>query len=145
MTDNRNDLGKLLKQRRVMIPLTLQELAAASSVSSSHLGRIERGGRFPSAHILHKIAKPLGFEEAELLALAGYLSPQSSTEVAMPTRGQLDPSVAALLSQEPVEIQRAMLAIFSALKYIARGIAQENSQRDKEDGEQKQRRGGDEA
>ena len=58
MTDNSNDLGKLLKQRRVMIPLALQELAAASGVSSSHLGRIERGERFPSAHILHKIAKP---------------------------------------------------------------------------------------
>ena len=59
----------------------------------------------------------------------------------------LDPNVARTLSQEPVEVQRAMLAIFSALKYIARGIAQENSQRDKEDGEQKQRRGiiGDEA
>ena len=43
ITDDRNDLGKLLKQRRVMIPMTLGELAAASGVSSSHLGRIERG------------------------------------------------------------------------------------------------------
>lgn len=148
MTDNSNDLGKLLKQRRVMIPLALQELAAASGVSSSHLGRIERGERFPSAHILHKIAKPLGFEEAELLALAGYLSPQSPNAVESQTRlGMLDPNVARTLSQEPVEVQRAMLAIFSVLKYIARGIAQENSQRDKESSEQKQRRGiiGDEA
>ncbi len=38
-----NDLGKILKQRRVMIPLTLRELATTSGVSSSHLGRIERG------------------------------------------------------------------------------------------------------
>ncbi|MDP2718717.1 MAG: helix-turn-helix transcriptional regulator, partial [Dehalococcoidia bacterium] len=52
--DNSNDLGKILKQRRVMIPMTLGELAATSGVSSSHLGRIERGERFPSAHMLRK-------------------------------------------------------------------------------------------
>jgi transcriptional regulator with XRE-family HTH domain len=69
-----NDLGKILKQRRVMVPLTLRELAVTSGVSSSHLGRIERGERFPSAHILRRIAKPLGCEETELLTLAGYLS-----------------------------------------------------------------------
>ncbi len=79
--DNSNDLGKILKQRRVMIPMTLGELAAASGVSSSHLGRIERGERFPSAHMLRKIAKPLGFEETELLTLGGFLSPQPSAEV----------------------------------------------------------------
>jgi len=41
--DNRSDLGKALKQRRVMIPLTLQGLSAMSGVSPLHLGRIERG------------------------------------------------------------------------------------------------------
>lgn len=75
-TDSRNDLGKILKQRRVMIPLTLQELSHAAGVSASHLGRIERGKRFPSAYILRRIAKPLGFKESELFTLANYLSPQ---------------------------------------------------------------------
>jgi len=136
--DSRNDLGKILKQRRIMIPLTLQEMARASGVSASHLGRIERGERFPSARILPKIAKPLDFVEDELFTFAGYLSPRSPNAVESQTRlGMLDPSVARALSQEPVEVQRAMLAIFSALKCIARGIAQENSQRDKKDDEQK--------
>ena len=40
---NKNNLGRILKQRRVMIPLTLKELAATSDVSSSYLGRIENG------------------------------------------------------------------------------------------------------
>ncbi|MBA7608679.1 hypothetical protein ES703_15860 [subsurface metagenome] len=31
--DKRNDLGKMLKQRRLMIPLTLQELVSATGVS----------------------------------------------------------------------------------------------------------------
>jgi len=45
------------------VPLTLRELASASDISASHLGRIEQGNRFPSARILRRIAKPLGFEE----------------------------------------------------------------------------------
>jgi len=121
MTDNRNDLGELLRRRRVMIPLTLQELGRAAGVSPSHLGRIERGGRFPSARILGRIAKPLGFGNAELLALAGYLPPQPSIEAETPGVGQLDPYVASVLSQEPVEIQRAVVTILSILKSMAKG------------------------
>ena len=117
---SRNDLGKILKQRRIMIPLTLQELAAKSGVSASYLGRIERGERFPSAHILQKITKPLGFEETELFTLADYLSPQPST-VERSSRTPLDPYVVEVLSQEPVGIQRAVVAILSILKSLAKG------------------------
>ncbi len=127
--DNRNDLGKALKQRRVMIPETLQELASASSVSASHLGRIERGERFPSARILRKVAKPLGLEESELFTLANYLSPKSPVAEG-PTEdnvGRLDPYVARVLSEEPVEIQRAVIGILAMLKSIARGISKEGS------------------
>lgn len=78
---SRNGLGKIIKQQRRAIPLTLQELARAIGVSSSHLGRIERGNRFPSARILNRIAKPLHFGEDELFVLAGYLSPRPFEEV----------------------------------------------------------------
>jgi transcriptional regulator with XRE-family HTH domain len=37
------NLGETLKQRRVMLMLTLQKLGDISGVSQSHLGRIERG------------------------------------------------------------------------------------------------------
>ena len=91
MISNKNsmNLGRILKQQRLMIPLTLAKLATISGISSSHLGRIERGERFPSAHILRKMAKPLGFEEDELFTLAGYLSPQLPTiaESSQPYRG----------------------------------------------------------
>ena len=112
-----------------MVPLTLQELAATSGISPSHLGRIERGERFPSAHILRKIAEPLGFEENELFALAGYLSPQTSSiaEPAPAYNGKrLDPYVARMLAQEPVEVQRAVIGILTILKSIARGMAKED-------------------
>jgi len=113
MTDNKNDLAKILRQRRVMIPLTLRELSAMLGVSPTHLGRIERGERYPSARVLRKIAKPLGFGEGELFTLANYLSPQSD--------GQLDPYVAAVLSHEPVETQRALVTILSVMKSMAKG------------------------
>ena len=120
-----SDLGKIIKQQRITVPLTLQELAAESGVSSSHLGRIERGERFPSARILRKIAKPLGFDEDELFTLAGFLSPHTSGVAeesgSRYTGRQLDPYVARLLAEEPLEIQRAVIGILSLLKSIARG------------------------
>ena len=117
------NLGKMLKQRRVMLLLTLQKLGDTSGVSPSHLGRIERGGRVPSALILRRIAKPLDSEEGELLSLAGYLSPRSvsTTEGAPLYRsGQLDPYVSMMLAQEPPEVQHAVIGILSILKNLAR-------------------------
>ena len=124
-----NDLGKIIKQQRITIPLTLQELTAKSGVSSSHLGRIERGERFPSAHVLRKIARPLDFEEDELLTLAGYLSPQPrriAEESPSYSGRRVDPYVARVLAQEPVDVQRAVIGILTILKSIARSIAKEN-------------------
>jgi len=124
-SNNQNNLGEIIKQRRVTIPLTLQELSASSGVSTSHLGRIERSERFPSAHILRKIAEPLGFDENELFTLAGYLSlkpPAVAEENPSYSSGRLDPYVARLLAQESVEVQRAVVGILSILKTIARGM-----------------------
>lgn len=119
-TDNSNGLGKILKQRRIMIPLTLQELSRAADVSPSHIGRIEREERFPSARVLRRLAKPLGFGESELLSLAGYLSPQPSIELEKHSAGQVDPYVASVLSKEPVEVQRAVVTILIVVKNMAR-------------------------
>ncbi len=123
----RNHLGRIIKQQRIAMPLTLQELAAKSGVSASHLGRIEAGQRFPSAHILRKIATPLGFEEDELFTLAGYLSTQPS-KISERNPGysgkQLDPYVARVLAQEPVEVQRTVIGILTMLKSIAKSTGE---------------------
>ena len=122
MTDN-NNLGRILRQRRALIPLTLRELATVSGISPSHLARIEKEERFPSASVLRRIARPLGFEESELLCLAGYLSPQPAGigegNIGY-GNGQSDPYVAKILSEETVEVQRAVIGILSILKTIAR-------------------------
>ena len=102
--------------------LTLRELAAASGVSMSYLGRIERAERFPSASILQKIAKPLGFGEDELFTLAGYLSPQASTTESETDGGaEVDPYVAGVLASEPVAMQRTVIGILAILKSLAIG------------------------
>ena len=126
-TDSGN-LGKIIKQQRVMRELTLGELSAKSGVSPSHLGRIERGERYPSARILRKIAKPLGFEASELFSRAGFLSPKPPIAESRGERnvGQLDPYVAGILSQEPIEVQRTVIGILNILKSIANVIGRAN-------------------
>jgi len=119
---NRNEFGKTLKQQRQMAELTLSQLAAKSGVSASHLGRIERGERFPSGHILRKIARPLGFDESLLLTTAGYLSPGSENSEEHRIYRGLDHYVAKVLSEEPVEVQRAVIGILSVLKSIAKTV-----------------------
>ncbi len=129
MTRVNHNLGRILKQQRISVPLTLQELSSTSGVSPSHLGRIERGERFPSAHILRRIAKPLGFDEDELFTLAGFLSPQgpgvAEERSSIYSGRNLDPFVAKMLAEESIEVQRATLGILTMLKSIARSMARE--------------------
>ncbi len=123
MQESALKLGRLIKQQRVAESLTLQGLAEKSGVSSSHLGRIERGERFPSGQILRRIARPLGFEENELFTLAGYLTPRPAG-VSERRRGYagsgLDLWVAKTLAQEPVEVQRMAVSIVTILKSMAK-------------------------
>jgi len=109
-TGDRDNLGEVIRQQRLMMSLTLQELAAKSGVSSSHLGRIERGERYPSPRTLQKIAKPLGFGEDMSHSF-----------------GRVDPYVAAVLSQEPVNVQRSVIGILTILKSIAESATKESN------------------
>jgi transcriptional regulator with XRE-family HTH domain len=119
----RKEFGRMLRQHRLMIPMTLHELTVKSGVSPSYLGRIERGERFPSAIILQRIAPPLGFDVDELFTLAGYLSTQPTV---VPERSpvysgdQLDPYAYRILCQEPIAVQRAVIGIVSILRSIAK-------------------------
>jgi len=120
MANNNKSLGEILKRRRVTMLLTLAGLSAKSGVSPSHLDRIERGERFPSARVLHKIAEPLDFNEGELLTYAGYLPSRPSSTADSFAGRRLDPYVALILSQEPVETQRLVVTILGLLKSMAK-------------------------
>ena len=117
-----NGLDRMIKQQRMAVPLTLRELGTASGVSASHLGRIERGERFPSAYTLRKIAKPLGFDEGELFTLAGFLSrvsTEDAKEKSSDSVPRLDPYVAKVLAEEPLSVQRSVIGILAILKSLA--------------------------
>jgi len=94
---------------------------------------MESGSRSPSGTVLAKIAKPLGFRESELLVLAGYMSPnprvlrEEREEYAV---GRLDARVARVLAQEPMEVQRAVVAMLPILRRIAKEIAESNVEKD---------------
>lgn len=119
--NNEHHLGRIIKNQRVARRLTLRQLSEMSGVSSSHLGRVERGEHFPSARILQRIAKPLGFEETELFYQADLLSTKPPVAESEPDVGKPDAYVARVLSEEPVEVQRTVIGILSVLKSIARG------------------------
>ena len=76
---NKPNVGKIIKEQRKSLSLTLSQLSETSGVSKAHLGRIEQGLRKPSTHTLQKIAEPLGFDLYELLVIAGHLLPAPST------------------------------------------------------------------
>ena len=120
ITQNRNELGKILKQRRLIAKLTQHQLSVISGVSRSHLSRIEKGERYQSAHVLHRIAKPLDSGESELFAFAGYLSHQSPDTVEESPSRRLDPYVATVLSQEPLDMQNTVIGILTILKEITK-------------------------
>jgi transcriptional regulator with XRE-family HTH domain len=117
------DIGSIVRQLRVRADISRVQLGAASGVSTSHLTRIENGQRFPSAKVLRKIAPHLHIGEVELLSLAGYVSLEQYNMLGNLDSTKLDPNVVAILSQEPVEVQRAVIIILSIIKYIAEGIA----------------------
>ena len=114
------NIGRVIRNHRVVIPMTLYELSAKSGVSQSHLSRIERGDRFPSARTLQKIASLLGFDEWELFTIAGYLTVKyPDTAEGEKRSGELDPMVAMALANETIEVQRAILVIISTIKSLS--------------------------
>jgi len=100
--DDDNNLGEIIKQRRISAPFSLTGLSRATGVSTGHLSRIEKGQRNPSARVLHKLAESLGFSESELFVLAGYMGDQYSTKSSS-SSGRLQPFVPRILSKESIK------------------------------------------
>jgi len=69
-----NTLGLILRARRKEKGLKLIDVSKLSGLHVAHIGRIERGERFPRGHTLRRLAEPLGFSELELCKLAGFIS-----------------------------------------------------------------------
>jgi len=115
--DKQQDICKLLRELRKARGLGLYNTAIAAGISPSYLWRIEAGERHPSARFLHKVAKVLDCNEAELLITAGFLPEESRDNQAVPYPG-LDSEVANYLSQESYHNQQYALTILRFLKQM---------------------------
>ena len=67
-TPKAGDMHSSLKAARSRADLTLTELAEKSGVDRDTISGIERGIRVPQARTLHKLARALGVDPAELIS-----------------------------------------------------------------------------
>jgi transcriptional regulator with XRE-family HTH domain len=58
----REELGKLIKQRRKVLELTIRELADLTGMSKTTISQIERGIRNPTFEVLQNIFQYLNLE-----------------------------------------------------------------------------------
>ena len=128
--ENKDEIGRIIKQQRLFAELTRAQLGKKAGLSTSVICRVERGERFPTARTLHKLAKALDISEVELLIHAGYLSkPESFKKIEEDTQiMKVDPRVLFELSKEPVRIQRAVLTLLKMLRSMATDIASEKAE-----------------
>jgi transcriptional regulator with XRE-family HTH domain len=66
MTDPRDVLGKNIKNYRKLRGFSQETLAEKAGTSTTHIGMIEIGRKFPSAQMLMHIADALGVDTTEL-------------------------------------------------------------------------------
>ena len=73
--DNKHDMirhmGDVIRHRRMLLSLTINDLATQSGISESCLAQVELGSRLASADVLDRIAGPLEYEKEDLFEIAG--------------------------------------------------------------------------
>ena len=57
-----NEVGKVIKERRLSLSITQRELAALAGIGINTLTKIERGEANPSLAVIDKIFNTLGIE-----------------------------------------------------------------------------------
>ncbi len=97
-------IGAVIRRERQLRDWRLRDLAARTGLSVVYLGEIERGGKYPSALVLEKVAAAFAMPMAELFA-----------RVAEELRGHPDRENAAI--QFPIAARRRCAARRDAYTY----------------------------
>ena len=67
-------LGRILKERRELVPFTLRQVEEATGISNAYLSQLENDKiKKPSANVLYKLAKLYNIELDSLLSAAGII------------------------------------------------------------------------
>ena len=68
MTDLRELLAQNIKKYRKIRGFSQEKLAEKAGTSTTHIGMVEIGKKFPSVNMLEKIAEALGIDTPELFS-----------------------------------------------------------------------------
>jgi SOS regulatory protein LexA len=83
--------GAYLKQLRKEKGLTIRDLTKKTGVSNAYISQMETGKRgIPTPEILRKIHEPLGVGYDELMVKAGYITPETRSELLPETIQAMD-------------------------------------------------------
>lgn len=94
-------LGPRIREERIKLRLTQEQLAEAAEVNESYIGQVERGEKNPSLETVVSVANSLGVTVDYLL----------QEEVRVRPNGLLDELMAVAKDRDPDEL-RLMLNIF---------------------------------
>lgn len=97
-------LGTRIREERMKLRLTQEQLAEAAEVNESYIGQVERGEKNPSLETVVSVANALGVTVDYLL----------QEEVQVRPNGLLDEIMAVARDKDPDEL-RLMLNIFRML------------------------------
>jgi HTH-type transcriptional regulator, competence development regulator len=107
-------LGQALMTARTMKGLSLKAVADPAEISATYLQKLERGEvQDPSPHVLYRLSKQLGLEYAQLMRLAGYVVPASTTR-SLAAAAKTGPITHALSSEQLTEEEARDLAEYLA-------------------------------
>lgn len=105
-------LGKILKESRELIPLTLRQVEEATDISNAYLSQVENEKiKKPSANVLYKLANLYNIELDSLLGASGIIEKQSAK-----TSKLLNANVALSASTLTKEEEEKLLEYLSFLR-----------------------------
>ena len=64
---NSRTFGKAVRERRLKVEISQEELASLAQVERSHMGKIERGEHMPNFVLILKLAKALAVTPGQLV------------------------------------------------------------------------------
>lgn len=106
-TERAHALGSRLRQLRRQAKLTQREVAERVPMSAANLSRVENGDQGPpSDETIERLARALGADAAELLALAGRAGSATSSDLVLREVRQLRAEIRDGLGRIEAAIKR---------------------------------------
>lgn len=101
-------MGEYIKERRLALSMSQEDLAESAGTSAAYLSQIERGKvALPGADLRRRLARVLGVRHIDLIVAAGELAPDEVPGPSLPARNPsslVPPAVFAIAHLHPRSI-----------------------------------------